>query len=136
MTSSRMMMIVVVEITTVEAPPTSLVVHLLRRVRRLLELGAGHRVDRGDGARDVKAELRRNRLNFRPLERFSHVAAIRVLFRCGHRDRRRELAGRDDVLLACKADDEPIINAMSGTTKSVRTDGIGILHKSNTRLSR
>ena len=84
-------MIVVVEITTVDAPPTSWSFTCCAAFAAFSRSDARHRVDRCGGAVQIKAELRRDRLDLRTLERLAHGGAIGVLFRCAIRDRRREL---------------------------------------------
>ena len=94
-----MMTIVVVEITTVDAPPLSWSLTCCAALPAFSRSAPDSVSIAASALVEVKAELGRDRLDLGALERLADSRAIGVLFRCAVGDGRRELAGRDDVLL-------------------------------------
>ena len=131
-------MIVVVEITTVEAPPAKESVDLLRRVGRLCELGALERRNVGSEPVDVDAGLRRHADDLRaapaPLE---SPPAVRRLRRRVRRRPKPGPIGRRRAAASCPAsagEASAVVNTRSPAT-TVRTVAIQALHRKTCSLN-
>jgi hypothetical protein len=98
MTSSRMMMIVVVEMTTVDAPPTNCSLTVRAAFAACSRIRAGERLDRGRRAREVEMHRRGDALNLWPRERLADCRTAGVLRGDPIGYRRRQLSRRDEVL--------------------------------------
>src|SRR5204863_1496098 len=99
-----------------------LLVHLTCRIRRPRQVGALQRVDGGDGPCEIESDFRGGVTHFRPRQRFTNSAAVRVfggkvLFDCGGK-----LTRLDDVLLTgeCRSERRTQQHERSGESSECR----------------